>query len=121
MSQRVGTVKALRLPRHANSDRVGRRAAASLGVWATPDTSAPKPSQRQAKTSCFEAGLGCSGRRASACGSALSSGAEGSGGFRPFDGGTLEWTGVFDGYARFASWKECVTLVDSNRSHQTSA
>ena len=92
MSQRVGTVKALRLPRHADSDRVGRRAAASLGVLGNAGYVGAEAVATAGENFLLRGRVGM--QRAARLGMRLGFvvGRRGFGGFCPFDGGTLEWT-----------------------------
>ena len=73
---------------------ISTRSYSSQTICVTPDTSAPQPLQVAASTACFAVGLGCSGRCAPRCGLAFALGAEAPDGFCPFDGGTLELSGV---------------------------
>src|SRR3954467_4705761 len=76
---------------------ISTRSYSSQTICVTPDTSAPQPLQVAASTARFAVGLGCSGRCAPRCGLAFALGAEAPDGFCPFDGGTLELSGVFGG------------------------
>src|SRR3954462_12278173 len=76
---------------------ISTRSYSSQTICVTPDTSAPQPLQVAASTARFAVGLGCSGRCAPRCGLAFALGAEAPDGFCPFDGGTLELSGVLGG------------------------
>ncbi|MDO8358981.1 MAG: hypothetical protein Q7T08_02955 [Devosia sp.] len=82
---------------------ISMRSYCSHTICATPDTSAPQPLQVAARTSRLEVGLGCSGRCAPRCGLAFAFGTENPDGFCPFDGGTLELSGVLGGRTSLAS------------------
>src|ERR1051325_11045197 len=98
---------------------ISTRSYSSQTICVTPDTSAPQPLQVAASTARFAVGLGCSGRCAPRCGLAFALGAEAPDGFCPFDGGTLELSGVFGGRPSLTS--SSVTRAASAAFTATSA
>src|SRR5208283_1841803 len=93
--------------RHPHHFRLDRRdfdpVVAFEANCTAPETSAPQPWQRSARNSRRDVGFGCKGRCAPACGLAFGFGATGAEGFWPFEGGTLELSGVFGGRSSLAS------------------